>query len=136
MLVRRIAADQQNCRRTGDVAQACGVALMSGQGSRKCDVVRRALVIDVVGLEHGASELLQQVIFFVGGVIRSDDTDGIATFAVSNLLEFRGGYSKRLFPACRFKFALCVTHERRALVSRHSRQNRIRNGPLRRGSRR
>ncbi len=76
MFVGRIAADQQDRRRLRDIAQACSLAFVSRQRARKRNVIGRALVIDVVGSEHRARKLLQQVILFVGGVVRADDADG------------------------------------------------------------
>src|ERR1700739_1119359 len=69
MLMGRIASDEEYCGRTGDVAKACGLAFVSGQRSCKCDVIGRAIVIDVVRLEDRTRKLLQQVILFVGGVV-------------------------------------------------------------------
>jgi hypothetical protein len=50
MLFGRIAADQQDRRRGGDVAQAGGLVLVPGQGAGKGRIVRGALVVDVVGV--------------------------------------------------------------------------------------
>ena len=66
MLLRRIIAQQQDRRCADEIAQgslASGVAL---EGSGEGRVIRRAVMIDIVGAEHRAREFLQQVIFFVG----------------------------------------------------------------------
>ena len=44
---------------------------MAGEGLGEGDVVRGAVVIDVVGAEDGAGELLQEVGLFVGDAVAS-----------------------------------------------------------------
>ena len=87
MLVGGIAADEQNGAGGGDVAQAGGFAWVPGEGAGEGCVVGGALVVDIVGVENGAREFLQQVIFFVGGAVGADDADGCAAARVANLLE-------------------------------------------------
>ena len=48
-------------------------------------VVGGAVVVDVVGAEDGARELLQQVGFFVGGAVGADDADGSCRRALSRI---------------------------------------------------
>ena len=50
-------------------------------------VIGGAVMIDVVGAERGAREAAEQIIFFVGGVIRADHADGGS--AVSSRTCFR-----------------------------------------------
>ena len=78
MLVGRIAADEQDGGARGDVAQAGGFAVVAGERAGEGGIVGGALVVDVVGAEHGAREFLQQVILFVGGAVGADDADGRA----------------------------------------------------------
>ena len=75
MLLRWIAADQQNRRRCGDIAQAGRLVLIAGQGAGKGRVVRAAPVVDVVGPQHFPRKFLQQVVLFVRGAIGADDAD-------------------------------------------------------------
>ena len=45
------------------------------------------MVVDVVGAEDGAGELLQQVGLFVGEAVGADDADGLAAAGVAELAE-------------------------------------------------
>ena len=67
MFVRGIAADEKNGAGGCDVAQAGGFARGARKGAREGWIVGGALVINVVGLEYSARELLQKIVFFVGG---------------------------------------------------------------------
>ena len=68
-----------------DVAQAGSFARMPGERAGEGGVVGCALVVNVVGDENRARELLQQVILFVGGAVGTDDADGAAAARVANL---------------------------------------------------
>ena len=112
MLFGWIAADKQNRRSGSDVAQAGGLAGASSKGAGEGCVVGGACVVDVVGFEHRARELLQQVVFFVGGAVGADDADGCAAARVANLFELAGGEADRVFPGGGFELAVCVADER------------------------
>ena len=70
-----VAADEQDGRGGGRVAQTAAVAVMAGEGAGKGGVVGGAVVVDVVGAENRARKLLQQVVLFVGGAVGADDAD-------------------------------------------------------------
>ena len=112
MLLRGIAADEKNGAGRSDVAQARGLSATSGESAGKGCVIGAALVVDVVGLEHRARELLQQVILFVGGAVGADDADGRAAARVANLLQFAGGNAKRVLPRGRFELAGRIANQR------------------------
>ena len=74
MLLGGIVAEEQNGRRTGEVAErSFGFAAERGGKGR---IVRGAVMVDVIGGEDGAGELLEEIRFFVGGPVRADDADG------------------------------------------------------------
>ena len=106
MLFGGIAADEQDAPARGDVAQAGGFARMAGEGAGKGRVVGGALVVDVVGAEHRARELLQQVVLFVGGAVGADDADGRAALAVANFFQLGCGEAQRVLPGGGFQLAL------------------------------
>ena len=54
-----------------------------------------AVMIDVVGAEHFAGELLQPVILFVGGVVRADDAE-LAARGSALRLNFSATVDQRL----------------------------------------
>ncbi len=113
MLVGGIAADEEDGAGGGDVAQAGGFAAgVAGEGAGKGCVIGGALVVDVVGAENGARELLQQVVFFVGGAVGADDADGRTAARVANFFQFAGGDADRVLPRGGFELALRVADER------------------------
>ena len=68
-----IAADQQQCRGLHDItlrgeAGLAGLRCALERGGEG-DKVGGPMVVDVIGAKHGASELLQQVVFFVRGAV-------------------------------------------------------------------
>src|SRR5215813_2640921 len=65
---------------------------------RKRRQVRRTMVIDIVGTEHKACELLQQVTLFVGGSRRANHTNGFPAIAIANLAKLAADVLKGLFP--------------------------------------
>jgi hypothetical protein len=67
MLVGRVVADEQHRRRAEDVAHRRRRAVLPVQCGGQSREVGGAVVVDVVGAEHHARELLQQVGFFVRG---------------------------------------------------------------------
>ena len=70
------------------------------------------MVINIVGGKNGASELLEEIRFFVGGPVRSDDADGRAAFGVANLAQPLAGEVHGLVPAHRFQLAVGFADER------------------------
>ncbi len=74
-------------------------------------VIGGAMMIEIVGAERDAREAIEQVIFFVGGVIRADHADGAAAVRGVHLLEAARDFLERIFPACGFELAVAA-HER------------------------
>jgi hypothetical protein len=68
------------------------------EGGGKGDVVGGAVVVDVVGADDGAGELLEEVIFLVGGAVGADDADAVGTLGVAQLAEACAGEGECLFP--------------------------------------
>ena len=67
-------------------------------------IIHGAMMIDVVGAKGRASEALEEIIFFVGSAIRTDEADRIGPVGVENLLQFcRGGFGS-LFPGNGIEF--------------------------------
>src|SRR5580704_4106765 len=84
---------------------------MAGEGAGKGGVVSGAVVIDVVGAEHGAREFLQKVVFFVGGAVGADDADGFAALAIADFTELAAGVAQSLFPTDLGELAVGLAHE-------------------------
>ena len=55
----------------------------AGERLGEGDVVRSAVVVDVVGAEDRAGELLEEVGLFVGEAVAADDADGLAAARVA-----------------------------------------------------
>jgi hypothetical protein len=56
----------------------------TGQRADERDIVRSAVMVDVIGAKCAASDLLQQIRFFVGNAGGPDDADaGTAAFIAS-----------------------------------------------------
>src|SRR5579871_5466760 len=64
------------------------------------------MVINIVGAQHGAGELLQEVILFVGGAIGADYANGLAAFAVANFSQAFANIINGFFPGSRRKLAI------------------------------
>ena len=77
------------------LAVASGLSRQRRGESRE---VGGAVMVDVVGLQHHARELLQQVILFVGGAVRADDADRLPAMLLASFLEALSDQLKRLFP--------------------------------------
>src|SRR3974390_1218942 len=111
MLLRRIAANQEERPPRAHIAQ--GSRRVGLARHRRCESreVRRAMVVDVVGPKHRACELLQQVVLFVAGTVGTNNsTDSGA--CRSRFLESTGDQLERLVPRRRNK--LPVTFNQRA----------------------
>jgi len=69
-------------------------------------------MIDVVGAEHRAGKLLQQVGFFVRDAARADHAHRLAAARVANLTQLLTGKVQCLFPAHCLEFAIRLLHQR------------------------
>src|ERR1700722_20195611 len=112
MLFGGIIAEDQDGRSGHGFAQGSGAVLMAGDGAGKGGVVSGAVVIDVVGAEHGAREFLQKVVFFVSGAVGADDADGFAALTVADFTELAAGVGQSLFPTDLGELAVGLAHER------------------------
>ena len=90
-------------------SEASGFAVERGG---KGGIVGGAVVVDIVGGEDGAGELLEEIGFFVGGPVRADDADGRAAFGVANLAQPLAGEVHGLVPADGFQLAVGFADER------------------------
>ena len=79
----------------------------------KAGVIGGAMMVEVVGAERDAREAVQQVIFFVGGVVRADQADGDSRRASLHLLQAARHFFERVFPARRLELAVAA-HQRLA----------------------
>ena len=73
-------------------------SVCAGERLGEGDVVGRAVVVDVVGAEDRAGELLQEVGLFVGEAVAADDADGFAAAGVAEFAEFFADVVERLLP--------------------------------------
>ena len=87
MLLGRIIPDQQNRRRVKYIAHAGGGFRFSRKRRGKSREVGRPVMVDVVGLQNHARELLQQIILFVSRAVGAHDANGRAAVLIANFLE-------------------------------------------------
>src|SRR5581483_2018970 len=73
MLLRKIRADHKERLAIVQIASCRQSVLLAAERVQKRRQIAGAMVIDVIRTQHLASKLLQEVIFFVGRVIRPDD---------------------------------------------------------------
>ena len=69
-----------------------------GQRAHQGGVIRRAVMVEVVGPKHGAREAFEDVVFLVGGAVRADDGDRIAAVRGYDLLHALGRQAERFLP--------------------------------------
>ena len=85
------------------------LALVEGRGHRagadafeqrrhRRGVAEPRAVIDIVGAEAGAHQLLEQISLFVRALGRAEPGQRLGAVAVADLLQARGGAVERLFP--------------------------------------
>src|SRR5271157_1856623 len=66
------------------------------------------MVINIIGAQHQPPKLLQQIVLFVAGTVRTDDPDRSRTAVGQGLLEVRGDEFERLLPGRGNKLALAL----------------------------
>src|SRR5581483_7799671 len=101
MLLSGIVADHEYRLGRADVAHAGRTTSCAGKRSDEAGIIGGAVMIDVVGAEHAARELLQQIVLFVSGASRSDYPGGSTGF-----LEFLGNQIDGCFPGRLFQLAV------------------------------
>ncbi len=76
VLICRIISHQQDGFRLIQLLHGeQGIAGAIAQRSNQSGVICRAVMINVVRSKGGSRQLLQQIIFFVGGAVRTDEAD-------------------------------------------------------------
>ena len=56
------------------------------------------MVVDVVGADDRAGELLEEVVFLVGGAVGADDCDGVGAALLAEVAEARAGEGEGFVP--------------------------------------
>src|SRR5438067_7035329 len=87
MLLRRIIADQQDRWRVEHIPHAGGRPRFPSHSGGKRREVSGAVVVDIISVKDYASELLQQIIFFIRGAIRAEDSDCLSSMLLANFFE-------------------------------------------------
>ena len=90
MLIRRIVADQQDRWRLEDLAHARRFRVIPGEGLGERRIIRRAVMVDIIGSQHQTRELLKQIILFVRGAVGTDNADCIRAVASDDLAKVAG----------------------------------------------
>ena len=127
MLVGRIVSNKKYGRRIEDIAHArCDVQL-SRKRSHESGEIRRAMVIEVVGLQHHTCKFRKQIILFIGCAVRAYYANCLATFFVADFRKmfpdqlesfFPGGWCKTSFlPNQRLLETLCAVGEIECIAS-------------------
>src|SRR5215472_7817403 len=76
MALRWIIADQQDGKSSTHVAQRSRCVRLTCKSRGESREVGRAVVINVVGAQHGPRKLLQKVVLFVGRALRTNHGGG------------------------------------------------------------
>src|SRR5258708_2006694 len=106
MLLRRIVADQENGARTGYVTHGGRCILLPGNGPRESRKIRGAVMVNVIGAQDRSRKLLEQVVFFIGGAVGADHTNGLAAFGIQDFTQALADVGDSLFPCCGDQFAV------------------------------
>ena len=99
-----IAPDEQNRRRGSDLGHAGGFSSEFRESTEECGEIGGPPMIDVVGVEYGSGEFLENVILLVGGKIRTDHAGRAGP--LSCFLQQPCRLSQRLIPGCRTQFSV------------------------------
>src|SRR5438034_8121697 len=111
MLLSRVVAYQQHCRRIKYVAHARSRLGLSRQSCGKSGEVGGAMMVDIIGLQNDTRELLQQITFFVGSSVRAHDADGLSALMVASISEAFSDQLESFFP-CGWSEAAILANER------------------------
>ena len=65
-------------------------------------------MIEIVGAEVQSREAIEKIIFFIGGVIRSNHANRGSSALVAHLLQTPRNFLERIFPARRSEFAVAA----------------------------
>jgi hypothetical protein len=112
MLLRWIVAEQQNCGSRAGIAQGGGAIGVAGQCANEADVVGSAVMVDIVGAEHGACELLQQIVLFVGSAVGADDANCARALGIAHFLQLLRRMLERELPRRGGEATVCLADER------------------------
>ena len=95
-----VVADQQHCRCVVDIRhRGQRISCPHSERGRKTGIVRSAVMVEIVRAERDAREAVQQIIFFVGGVVRANHADGSGAVRGVRLFQPARDFLKRVFPA-------------------------------------
>jgi hypothetical protein len=107
ILVAHIVANEENRLRIVEVGHRRGrIGRLRSKGGSQAGVIRGAVVIDVVGSQAGAREAIQQIIFFIGRVIRADHPNRLSPILIVHLLQPARDFFESFLPACRVEAAI------------------------------
>ena len=107
MLQRQIGAQHQEGFALVQVSHRGQLALPClTEGVEQRYHVARTVMVDVVGAQHGARELLQIEILFVGGVVGADHAERAAVGQI--LIELLRDRGERFAPGDFFQFAVAA----------------------------
>src|SRR5581483_2636125 len=106
VLVCRVVPNEQESGCAVHVAHGCGRVPFSAKRRSKSREVRRAMVVDIVGLQHRARKLLQEIVLFVGGPIGANDSDALTTFYIPDFSKPLSDELEGFFPRRRGKAAI------------------------------
>src|SRR6266480_4180203 len=98
MLLSRIVSYQQHCRSIEYVAHARSRFGLSCQSCGESGEVGRTMMIDIIGLQDDACELLQQIVFFVRSTVRAHDADGPCALMIADIGEAFPDQLESFFP--------------------------------------
>ena len=109
ILLRDVVADQQNRVRVVNIRHGGERILrVRAESGGEAGVVGGAVMIEIVGAESDAREAIQQIVFFVGGVIRADHADGGRAVRGVHLLQAARDFFERVFPARGLELAVAA----------------------------
>src|SRR5438105_3103896 len=117
MLLRRIVANQQDRRRIEHVAHAGARPRFFRHRGGKRRKVGGAVVVDIIGLKGYASELLQQIIFFVCVAVRSEYSYSLSTMLLANFLEAPPDQLECVLPRGRSQLSVLANQRLRDSIS-------------------
>jgi len=96
----RVVADEQD--RVGFIELSHRSAGRGGFFAQRCNqarVIGGAVMADIIRADRRARDAPQHVIFFVGGAVRTDESDRVRPRGFSNFSEPPGNFRNRVFPA-------------------------------------
>src|SRR5579864_146077 len=106
MLVGGIVADDQDGRSVVDLAHGRSSVWLAGERGGESREVGRAVMVDVVGVQHHAGKFREQVIFLIRRAARANHADRVSAVFVPNFGEAFANVGERFFPGCGSQLAI------------------------------